>query len=204
MSYAVKEIFYTLQGEGANTGRPAVFCRFAGCNLWTGREEDRATRDLPVLRHRLRRHRRPRRRQVRDRRRRWPTRSPRTGPRRPTDAPGRSWCAPAASRCCSSTRALIDALHDARLRDRGRDQRHAAASAGPRLGVRQPQGRARNSCCSRRRAEAGLPPGAAPSPSASPTLDFDHFFLQPMDGPDVRAQHRAGDRLLPRPTRSGA
>src|SRR6476659_7631229 len=43
MSYAVHEIFYTLQGEGANTGRPAVFCRFAGCNLWTGREEDRAS-----------------------------------------------------------------------------------------------------------------------------------------------------------------
>jgi 7-carboxy-7-deazaguanine synthase (Cx14CxxC type) len=42
MTYAVKEIFYTLQGEGANTGRAAVFCRFAGCNLWTGREEDRA------------------------------------------------------------------------------------------------------------------------------------------------------------------
>jgi len=43
MSYAVKEIFYTLQGEGANTGRPAVFCRFTGCNLWSGREEDRLT-----------------------------------------------------------------------------------------------------------------------------------------------------------------
>jgi len=43
MSYAVKEIFYTLQGEGANTGRPAVFCRFAGCNLWSGHEPDRAT-----------------------------------------------------------------------------------------------------------------------------------------------------------------
>jgi 7-carboxy-7-deazaguanine synthase len=42
MSFTVKELFYTLQGEGANTGRPAVFCRFAGCNLWTGREEDRA------------------------------------------------------------------------------------------------------------------------------------------------------------------
>jgi 7-carboxy-7-deazaguanine synthase (Cx14CxxC type) len=41
VTYAVKEIFYTLQGEGANTGRPAVFCRFAGCNLWTGREQDR-------------------------------------------------------------------------------------------------------------------------------------------------------------------
>ena len=40
--YSVKEIFYTLQGEGANAGRPAVFCRFTGCNLWTGREEDRA------------------------------------------------------------------------------------------------------------------------------------------------------------------
>jgi 7-carboxy-7-deazaguanine synthase len=42
MAYAVKEIFYTLQGEGAHSGRPAVFCRFAGCNLWSGREEDRA------------------------------------------------------------------------------------------------------------------------------------------------------------------
>src|SRR3990172_9256828 len=41
--YAVKEIFYTLQGEGANAGLPAVFCRFAGCNLWSGREEDRTT-----------------------------------------------------------------------------------------------------------------------------------------------------------------
>jgi 7-carboxy-7-deazaguanine synthase len=41
MTYVVKEIFYTLQGEGQNAGRPAVFCRFSGCNLWTGREEDR-------------------------------------------------------------------------------------------------------------------------------------------------------------------
>jgi 7-carboxy-7-deazaguanine synthase (Cx14CxxC type) len=43
MSYAVKEIFLTLQGEGGQAGRPAVFCRFTGCNLWSGREEDRAT-----------------------------------------------------------------------------------------------------------------------------------------------------------------
>ncbi|UXH78448.1 7-carboxy-7-deazaguanine synthase [Roseateles amylovorans] len=41
MSYAVKEMFYTLQGEGAQAGRAAVFCRFAGCNLWSGREQDR-------------------------------------------------------------------------------------------------------------------------------------------------------------------
>src|SRR5215471_11831672 len=43
VAYAVKEIFLTLQGEGAQTGRTAVFCRFAGCNLWSGRESDRAS-----------------------------------------------------------------------------------------------------------------------------------------------------------------
>ncbi|MEY2707055.1 MAG: 7-carboxy-7-deazaguanine synthase [Pseudomonadota bacterium] len=43
MTYSVKELFLTIQGEGAQVGRAAVFCRFSGCNLWTGREEDRAT-----------------------------------------------------------------------------------------------------------------------------------------------------------------
>ncbi len=43
MAYSVKEIFYTLQGEGGQAGMPAVFCRFSGCNLWSGREADRAT-----------------------------------------------------------------------------------------------------------------------------------------------------------------
>jgi 7-carboxy-7-deazaguanine synthase len=43
LTYSVKEIFYTLQGEGTHAGRPAVFCRFAGCNLWSGREADRAS-----------------------------------------------------------------------------------------------------------------------------------------------------------------
>lgn len=43
MTYSIKEIFYTLQGEGTHAGRPAVFCRFSGCNLWSGREEDRST-----------------------------------------------------------------------------------------------------------------------------------------------------------------
>ena len=45
MTYAIKEMFYSLQGEGRNAGRPAVFCRFAGCNLWSGRERDRASAD---------------------------------------------------------------------------------------------------------------------------------------------------------------
>jgi 7-carboxy-7-deazaguanine synthase (Cx14CxxC type) len=43
--YSIKELFYTLQGEGLRAGRPAVFCRFAGCNLWSGREQDRASAD---------------------------------------------------------------------------------------------------------------------------------------------------------------
>ncbi|MDP3843080.1 MAG: 7-carboxy-7-deazaguanine synthase [Oxalobacteraceae bacterium] len=43
MTYSIKEIFYTLQGEGAHAGRPAVFCRFSGCNLWSGREADRTS-----------------------------------------------------------------------------------------------------------------------------------------------------------------
>lgn len=47
MAYSVKEIYYTLQGEGANTGRPAVFCRFAGCNLWSGHEKDRTAATCP-------------------------------------------------------------------------------------------------------------------------------------------------------------
>jgi 7-carboxy-7-deazaguanine synthase (Cx14CxxC type) len=47
MAYTIKEIFYTLQGEGRNAGRPAVFCRFSGCNLWTGREQDRSDAVCP-------------------------------------------------------------------------------------------------------------------------------------------------------------
>lgn len=47
MSYKIKEIFYTLQGEGGQTGRAAVFCRFTGCNLWTGREKDRSKAICP-------------------------------------------------------------------------------------------------------------------------------------------------------------
>ena len=55
MTYTVKEIFKTLQGEGGNTGRVAVFCRFAGCNLWSGREADRHKDEfLAMLAHELR------------------------------------------------------------------------------------------------------------------------------------------------------
>ena len=107
-AYRVKEIFYTLQGEGTQAGRPAVFCRFTSCNLWTGRERDRASRDLPVLRHRLRRHGRAGRGPVRNR--------GRPGRRR-----GRGMAGPAAS---------------ARPAVRGVHRRRAAAAAGRGRGRR--------------------------------------------------------------------
>lgn len=101
MTYAVKEIFYTLQGEGANTGRAAVFCRFAGCNLWSGREADRAAAICQfcdtdfvgtdgTLGGKY-----PTADALADTvAAQWPA-APRAG--------GRWWSAPAASRCCSST-----------------------------------------------------------------------------------------------------
>ena len=102
MTYSVKEIYYTLQGEGAQTGRAAVFLRFAGCNLWSGREEDRAIAppansatpissapmDPAAASSRPPMH--------------WPTPSHRNG--REARAPSPMSSAPAASRCCRSTR----------------------------------------------------------------------------------------------------
>jgi len=99
MSYAVKEIFYTLQGEGGLTGRPAVFCRFTGCNLWSGREEDRAeaactfcdTDFVGIDGTDGRRY--PDAAALADR----------IAALWPEEATGALSCAPAASRCCSST-----------------------------------------------------------------------------------------------------
>ena len=55
MTYAVKEIYYTLQGEGANVGRPAVLLRFSGCNLWSGQEDDRGSATCEASRSLVRR-----------------------------------------------------------------------------------------------------------------------------------------------------
>ena len=108
MSYAVKEIFLTLQGEGTQAGRRAVFLRFAGCNLWTGRERDRATADCTFCdtdfvgtdglnggRY--------------DAARRSPPRS--MGLWAEGERASAFVVSPAASPCSSSTRPLIDALH---------------------------------------------------------------------------------------------
>ena len=188
MTYTVKEIFYTLQGEGAQTGRAAVFLRFAGCNLWSGREEDRASAvcrfcdtdfvgtdadggrfaDAPAL--------------ARAVVERWPwtrTRGARplvvcTGgePTLQLDDP------------------LIDALHEAGFEI-------AIETNGTRL----PPGGIDWICVS---PKAGAPltltrgdelklvyPQAGAEPERFEQLEFRHFFLQPMDGPDLEANTQA-------------
>ena len=188
MTLLVKEIYYTLQGEGARTGRAAVFLRFAGCNLWSGLERDRAKAvcqfcDTDFV---------------------------------GTDGPGGGKFADAAAlaravfarngrETCQAQpyvvctggepllqldEALIACAARAGLRDRHRNQRHAAAAAGHRLDLRQPQGRCGTDAEARRRIEAVYPQaGAAPETYAA--WMFDHFFLQPMDNPDRDANTRA-------------
>ena len=197
MTYTVKEIFFTLQGEGANTGRAAVFLRFSGCNLWSGREEDRATAICPfcdtdfvgtgpdggkfATPEALAR-------AVVDR---WPwarTRGARplvvcTGgePTLQLDAP------------------LVDALHDAGFE-----------IAIETNGTRMPPGGIDWICVS---PKAGAPlvvkrgdelklvyPQTGAEPERFEQLEFHHFYLQPMDGPDV-AEHtrRAVEYCLSHP-----
>ena len=123
--YSVKEIFYTLQGEGAQSGRAAVFLRFAGCNLWSGPRAGPRSRRLPFLRYGFRRHGRAGRRQVRD-------------AAALADAVARAMAGPGAGRrrqalcrlhrrrAAAAARCAADrCAARARLRDRHRDQRHA-------------------------------------------------------------------------------
>jgi 7-carboxy-7-deazaguanine synthase len=188
MSYAVKEIFYTLQGEGANAGRPAVFCRFAGCNLWTGREADRRAAvcrfcDTDFI---------------------------------GTDGPGGGRFTTAAELAAAVSAAwpagdplatplvvctggepllqldppLLEALHGAGFTV-------AVETNGT---VRPPPGL--DWLCVSPKAEAELVveagdelklvyPQAGAPPERYATLRFRHFFLQPMDGPDREANTRA-------------
>lgn len=181
--YAVKEIFYTLQGEGAHAGRPAVFCRFSGCNLWTGREDDRATAicqfcdtdfvgvgedggrfaDGDALADAVARC--------------WPESSGREGGRRFVVCTG-------GEPLLQLDGTLVDALH-------ARDFEIAIETNGTRV---PPAGI--DWICVSPKATAPLVATAGnelklvfPQPDAMPerfaNLDFAHFFLQPMDGPDI-------------------
>lgn len=185
MTYTVKEIFYTLQGEGAQTGRAAVFCRFSGCNLWSGREEDRPRAVCRFC----------------------DTDFVGTGPdggRFKTagelaDAIARSWSGRAASNGTEGARkyvvctggepllqvdqALIEALHE-------RGFEVAVETNGTR-----PAPSSLDWVCVSPKADAPLvqtsgselklvyPQDKAP-PEKFEQLAFKHFFLQPMDGPD--------------------
>ena len=188
--YSVKEIFYTLQGEGANAGTPAVFCRFAGCNLWSGREADRAGATCDFCDTDF------------------------VG----TDGPGGGRFADAealadavlAAWPAGSTvhrfvvctggepllqldRAAVEAFHR-------RDFRVAIETNGT---LAAPEGV--DWICVSPKADAALAqeagdelklvfPQAAAPPERFERLDFAHFFLQPMDGPDREANTRAAVR----------
>jgi 7-carboxy-7-deazaguanine synthase len=188
VSYAVKEIYYTLQGEGANAGRPSVFLRFAGCNLWSGREEDRATATCGFCDTDF------------------------VG----TDGPGGGKFASAAELAAAVSAAwpehesrraepfvvctggepllqldepLVDALHKARF----------AVAIETNGTMRAPRGVDWICVSPKARADLVLDSGnelklVFPQEGAEPerfeTLRFKHFFLQPMDGPEL-AQNTA-------------
>ena len=189
MAYSVKEIYYTLQGEGAQTGRPAVFLRFAGCNLWSGHERDRGTAicrfcDTDFV---------------------------------GTDGPGggkfgsaealadgveRVWPASGTGRFVVCTggepflqidRALVDALHARRFEIAVETNGTLEAPAGldwicvsPKAGA--PLVLTRGDELKLVYPQEGL------GPESLERLHFAHFFLQPMDGPNVRANTRAAMR----------
>lgn len=186
MAYTVKEIFYTLQGEGAQAGRAAVFCRFAGCNLWSGREQDRASAtcafcdtDFVGV---------------------GPDGGRFATPDALADAVDACWPRDAGGRklvVCTGGEPLlqldgpaVDALH-------ARGFEVAIESNGTQPGV---AGLDWICVSPKARAPLALTHGdelklVYPQPDALPerfeSLDFDHFFLQPMDGPALAENTRA-------------
>lgn len=179
MPYAVKEIFYTLQGEGAQTGRAAVFCRFAGCNLWTGREEDRETATCQFC----------------------DTDFVGVGPEggkfqsaeELADAVAAHWPAPNGDGrfvVCTGGEPLLQLDDGAISALQARGFEVAVETNGTK-----PAPNSLDWVCVSPKAGAPLvqlmgnelklvyPQPAAP-PELFATLDFEHFFLQPMDGPD--------------------
>ena len=182
MSYVVKEIFYTLQGEGANAGRAAVFCRFAGCNLWSGREHDRAEAICPFC----------------------DTDFVGIGPDggRFADADGLAsavasrWPANADASpfvVCTGGEPLLQLDDDAIAAMHSRGIVVAIETNGTIAAPREVDWicvspKAGTTLVQQRGQELKLVfPQAGVDPERYATLDFEHFFLQPMDGPQVLA-----------------
>jgi 7-carboxy-7-deazaguanine synthase len=187
MTYTVKELFYTLQGEGANVGRAAVFCRFAGCNLWTGREEDRAdaicrfcdtdfvgvaadggkftdpaalARAVVSL---------------------WPT-APGEGSRPFVVCTG-------GEPLLQLDGPLVDALHAAGFEVAVETNGTRPAPAGIDWICVSPKARAPLTLTRGNELKLVYPQEGG-EPERYERLEFEHFFLQPMDGPDVEANTR--------------
>jgi len=190
MTYSVREIYYTLQGEGAQAGRPAVFLRFAGCNLWSGREAHRADAvcnfcdtefvgtdgpgggkfaDAAAL--------------ARAVRRAWPEHA---GGARPYVV-----CT-GGEPLLQLDAAAIDALHGAGLEIGVETNGTIAAPAGIDWLCVSPKGRAALVQATGNELKLVYP---QPEPEAQPerfeSLDFEHFFLQPMDSPALAGNTRA-------------
>ena len=184
--YTVKEIFYTLQGEGMHAGRPAVFCRFAGCNLWSGRAEDRATATCRFC----------------------DTDFVGVGPdggRFATAADlaegvRRAWPAPGEGRpyvVCTGGEPLLQlddaavaALHDAGFEVAVETNGTQPAPAGLDWICVSPKAEAPLALTSGDELKLVYPQADAP-PERFAGLPFRHFSLQPMDGPDIAANTAA-------------
>lgn len=180
MTYLVKELFYTLQGEGTHAGRPAVFCRFTGCNLWTGREEHRSTAicqfcDTDFV----------------------GTDGPGGGhfrsPSELAEAVGSTWHAGDDSRrfvVCTGGEPLLqldapllDALHAQGFEVAIETNGTIEVPSGVDWVCMSPKAGSETICVAGDELKLIYPqPGAEPERFAG--LAFDHFFLQPMDGPD--------------------
>jgi 7-carboxy-7-deazaguanine synthase len=184
--YTVKEIFYTLQGEGANTGMPAVFCRFSGCNLWTGHEKDRGTAvcqfcdtDFVGV---------------------GPDGGKFATPDALADAVARHWpSSDDANRfvVCTGGEPLlqldapaIDALHARGFRVAVETNGTQPAPAGLDWVCVSPKSTAPLVLTHGHELKLVYPQPDAP-PERFATLEFEQFFLQPMDGPNREASTRA-------------
>ena len=199
MSYAVKEIFLTLQGEGAHAGRAAVFCRFAGCNLWKRPRAGSRQCDLQVLRHRFCRNRRHPAAAVMRRPRRLRIPSPRNGPGRRGH---RYTVLTGGEPLLQVDDALVDALHARGLCDRRRDQWHDRPARWRGLDLRQPKSRLRLGDPAGSRTQADLPAGRCGAGGLCRSRL--RALLAPADGWTGRdRKHRARGRLLSEAIRNG-
>lgn len=185
MSYTVKEIFYTLQGEGERTGRPAVFCRFSGCNLWTGREADRASAicsfcDTDFV-------------GVGEDGGRFgsaPELTTRIAAAWPANAGGHPYVVCTGGEpLLQLDAALVTALHHAGFEIAVETNGTQNAPAGIDWTCVSPKSTAPLALTTGHELKLVYPQPLAP-PSAFEHLDFQHFFLQPMDGPALAENTR--------------